>query len=181
MLKPWEVLGERVVFCTRLFRLVLREVLSPRTGKVCEFYAIQTEDWVGVIPILGEECLMVRQFRHGTGEFTLEIPGGLVGHESPAEAAARELREETGFEAGRLELLGVLRPQPALFGNRFYVFLALDLKKVGDPNPDEGEDIEVVRMPLKDIPKAFADGTIDHALVLSAFKLFELHRPELLG
>lgn len=181
MLKPWGLLREREGFASRVFRLIVREAISPRTGKVSEFYAIETSDWVGVIPLMGREVLMVRQFRHGTGEFTLEIPGGLVGEEAPEEAAARELREETGFEAESLELLGVLRPQPAIFNNRFYVFLAQRLRQVGEPSPDEGEDLEVVKVPLEEIHRGFTDGTIDHALVLAAFKLLELHHPELLG
>jgi 8-oxo-dGTP pyrophosphatase MutT (NUDIX family) len=180
MLKDWRLLGIREVFSCRLFKLKVKEFLSPRTGKPHEFYQIETRDWVGIIPLLNEEVILVRQFRHGSEEMSLEIPGGIVDEDDPLQAALRELEEETGFKAKRIELLGVLKPQPALFNNRFYVFLARELEKVGDPLPEETEQIELVKMPLSQVLKDMASGKIDHALVLAAFELLRLRYPELL-
>ena len=180
-MREWKVLWVREGFSSPLFRVKVKGALSPRTGKSAEFFTIETRDWVGIIPLLEGDVLMVRQFRHGSEEFTLEIPGGLVDEERPEEAARRELREETGFEAESVELLGVLKPQPAIFNNRFHVFLATGLRKVGEPALEDGEDLEVIRLPLKQVFREMVEGRIDHALVLAAFKLFELRHPELLG
>lgn len=180
MIKHWEVLSSREGFSTKLFRIVVKEMLSPRTGRSMEFYAIETSDWVGVIPLLDGEVVMVRQYRHGIEGWCLEIPGGIVDDESPEEAARRELKEETGYEAEELELLGTLRPHPALFNNRFYVFLAKGLKWTGEQRLEEGEDLEVVRVPIRDLEEAITSGQIDHALVLASFELLRLRHPELL-
>ncbi len=180
MAREWKLLGTRDAFTCRLFKLKVKEFLSPKTGKPHEFYQIETRDWVGIIPLLNEEVILVRQFRHGSEEMSLEIPGGIMDEDDPFGAALRELQEETGFKANKMELLGVLRPQPALFNNRFYVFLATELEKVGDPLPEESEEIELVKMPLDQVLKDMASGKIDHALVLAAFELLRLRYPELL-
>jgi len=180
MVKEWRLLGVREAFSCRLFKLKVKEFLSPKTGKPHEFYQIETRDWVGIIPLLNEEVVLVRQFRHGSEEMSLEIPGGIMDEDDPFEAALRELQEEIGFKANKMELLGVLRPQPALFNNRFFVFLATELEKVGDPLPEESEEIELVKMPLDQVLKDMASGKIDHALVLAAFELLRLRYPELL-
>jgi 8-oxo-dGTP pyrophosphatase MutT (NUDIX family) len=61
---------------------------------------------------------MIKQYRHGSKEVTLEIPGGLVDENDPREAAQRELLEETGYAGDRVELLGFVNPNPAIFNNR---------------------------------------------------------------
>lgn len=180
MSRRWEVLSSKEGFSTKLFRVVVKQVLSPRTGRPMEFYAIETSDWVGVIPLMDGEVVMVKQYRHGIEGWCLEIPGGIVDDELPQEAARRELREETGYEAEELELLGVLRPQPALFNNRFYVFLARGLRWTGEQRLEEGEDLEVVKVPIRGLLEAISSGQIDHALVLASFELLRLRHPELL-
>ena len=74
---------------------------------------------------------MVRQYRHGAGQLTLETPGGLIDPgETPAEAAARELLEETGYAADEIVSLGAVNPNPALFSNRLHGFLARGAQRV---------------------------------------------------
>jgi 8-oxo-dGTP pyrophosphatase MutT (NUDIX family) len=142
------------------------------------FYRIDCPDWINVIPLdERDEVLFVRQYRFGIEGWTLEVPGGMCdAAESPAEAAARELREETGWAAGRIEELGWVHPNPALQGNRCYSYLARDLVHVGDPEPDPDEEFELVRVPLARVPDLMADGSITHALVVTAFQMLDARR-----
>lgn len=163
-----------------MFNVRIDTAISPRTGKAHDFYVIDTRDWATVIPLTPRsEVVMVRQFRHGVKEVTMETPGGLVEQgDTPLEAARRELLEETGYRANDLELLGELHPQPALFNNRFFVYLGRYVEEVAPPRQDEGEDLEVIQVPLRDIPGMIRRGEIRHALVLAAFQLFFLHAEE---
>jgi 8-oxo-dGTP pyrophosphatase MutT (NUDIX family) len=89
-------------------------------------------DWLMTVPLTdGGELVMVRQYRHGSGEASLEIPGGLDdgAGERPEEGAARELAEETGYGGGVLQFLGALRPQPALMSNRVRIYLARGVRR----------------------------------------------------
>jgi len=122
---------------------------------------------------------MVRQYRHGSGEVTLEIPGGLVDPgDTPKEAASRELLEETGYQAQDWVKIGEVNPNPALFDNRCYTYLARNVEKVTGLSLDQTEDIEVVLIPIADIPEMIRNGKIDHAIVIAAFSLFFLQSHE---
>ncbi len=124
---------------------------------------------------------MVRQYRHGISDFTLEIPGGMVDPEdpTPAEAARREMREECGYDAQVIIRLGEVHPNPAIQPNLCYLFFAPDVVKVGEPNSNPGgaEETEVELVPLTDIRPMIASGRITHALVITAFSFFDVYNP----
>jgi ADP-ribose pyrophosphatase len=171
MVKPWRCIRSQSNQSFRVFSLRTDTVISPRTGTEYDFYIIESEDWVNVIPLApNDQVAMIRQYRHGARKVTLEIPGGLVDlGDTPEKAAARELLEETGYQAEELVKIGVVNPNPALFNNRCYTFIARNIKKISDPMPDQTEDIEVVLVPLIEIPKLISTGEIDHAMVITAF------------
>ncbi|HQP55774.1 MAG TPA: NUDIX hydrolase [Syntrophorhabdus sp.] len=147
--------------------------VSPRTKKAGRFYVIDTNDWVNIIPITEDgQVVMIQQYRHGSKNITLEIPGGLVDDESPENAALRELLEETGYQGDNVTYLGATNPNPAIFNNLCHTFLVRNVKKVSETNLDDNEDIEVTLKPIEEIPSLIADGSINHALVIIAFHFY---------
>jgi len=175
---PWIQEGESVRQDSRLFRQVVATRRSPHTGREHAFYRLQGPDWVNVIAFTkGGDLLVVEQFRHGIDAPTLEIPGGSCDEgESPLESARRELREETGFEAGRWISLGHCAPNPATLANRCHTFLALDCEAVADLALDPSEELRLWAYPWPEWETALRGGEIQHALVLTAF--FKLDRWE---
>ncbi|MEW6265963.1 MAG: NUDIX hydrolase [Thermodesulfobacteriota bacterium] len=182
MIRPWPLKQSRIEVQNRIFTLCTKTAVSPLTGREHDFYILEAGDWVNVLPLTkDDQVLLVRQFRHGTREVTLEIPGGLIEPgQTPEQAAARELLEETGH-AGRLSLLGRIRPNPAILNNWCYAFLARDVEETEAKHLDESEDLELVKVPLEQVPALIARGVIDHALVLSAFFLLGLDQRRFKG
>ncbi len=177
MIKDWPLVRSSKDSEYSLFSVRIDTARSPRTGKTHDFYVIDTLDWVTIVPLTStQEVVMVRQFRHGIKEPTLETPGGLVDPDKdPRQSAERELFEETGYRTVKTILLGELYPQPALFNNRYLVYLGEGAERIASPSPDEGEDLEVVLIPLTDVKKMIRKGEIRHALVLAAFQLYFIH------
>lgn len=169
--EDWPLIERGAATDYRIFTVRRDRRRSPRTQEVRAFSVIDCADWVNLIALTpADEVVLVEQFRHGISAPTIEIPGGMVDPgEAPLAAAQRELQEETGYVADRWIPLGVVTPNPAIQSNRCHTFLALDARPVGDQALDPGEDIEVLRAPLGEVPRWIAEGRIDHALVIAAF------------
>jgi ADP-ribose pyrophosphatase len=151
---------------------------SPTTGEPHPFFRIESPEWVNVVALTpAEDLVMVRQFRQGSREVTLEIAGGMVDSgETPIEAAGRELREETGYRAGRIESLGSINPNPALFANRVHMFVALDCVEDGPIDNGETEETTLVLLPHSELAATIRAGGIDHALVVATLYAYQLWR-----
>ena len=172
-MKPWRrVASERLqrspVFDLDRVRFEPGDGSPPR-----EFWVVEAPDWINVVPLTDDRrVVLVRQYRFGVEGFTLEIPGGMCDVlEPPARAAARELREETGYEAREIVPLGWVHPNPAIQTNRCHSFLAIGARSTTEPEPDADEAFEVSTVPLDEIPRLIRDGTITHSLVVAAFYL----------
>jgi ADP-ribose pyrophosphatase len=174
LLQPWTIISSRVDKSYRVFNLRIDCARSPRTNQAHDFYVLESPPWVNIIPLTPQDdVVLIRQYRLGTREITLEIPGGLVDpSDSPSEAARRELWEETGYREETLIPLGAIHPNPAIQNNLCHTFLARNVFHTGHRNQDDREDIEVVLRPLSDIPRLIKEGVITHALVIAAFYRF---------
>ena len=160
LLKPWTIISSHVDKSYRVFNLRRDRARSPRTSETHDFYVLESPSWVNIIPLTPtKEVVLIRQYRFGIRDMTLEIPGGLMEpSDSPEEAARRELREETGYREETLIPLGTVHPNPAIQNNLCYTFLAANVFPVGQLVQDEREDIEVVLQPLSEIPRLIRRG-----------------------
>jgi len=165
----WRTIKEHRVFEHPI--LSLTTMLRQREdGYQHDIVRLSSLDWVNVVAITPErEIVLIKQWRHGSDEVTLEIPGGLVDQgEDPSLAGPRELAEETGYKSGNWRKIGWTNPNPALFGNTCHTYLALDASLAGPPRPDEAEEIEVFTRPLSDLPDLLKEGKISNCLVVTA-------------
>lgn len=178
-IKRWTKHGSQLVGHHKIFKLLAERFESPRTGAMLDAVIVEPADWVNVVALTRDErCVMIRQYRFGTDSVTLEVPGGLIDPgEAPIVAAARELREETGYAShADLTPLGTIAPNPAFQRNRLHMFLAEDCERLFPQEQDAGEDIAVELVALREIDALLAKGAIEHALVAVAFQRLALHR-----
>lgn len=175
-IRPWETLEEAEVADCRIFALVRAQRRHPDRHLAGAFYYLSTADWVNVVATTADrDIVLIRQYRHGSNEVTLEIPGGIIDPgETPLEAAARELTEETGYVARSFRIIGRVRSNPAIIDNWTWTVLATDAVATGLNGPDEHEDIAVELRPLESIDDLLRSGAITHALVVDAFMWYRL-------
>lgn len=167
MVKPFIRHASEHLLDTPIFRLRRDRAEHPETGHVGDYFVLENPDWVNVVAITpAREILLVRQWRHGTASVELELPAGLVEPgESPLDAAARELREETGYAAGRVTLLGEVAPNAAFQRNTCFTVLAEGCAPAGATRFDAGEDIELVVEPVARLPALMREGHFRNAMV----------------
>ena len=164
-LKPWKVL-ESSYFRPRLR---LDKVELPN-GKFLDATVFELSSWANILALTKDhEVVLIKQYRHGVQKVLWEIPGGVVEDgEVPLEGVKRELLEETGYSAAEFIQVGALYPNPAFQTNTMYCFLALDAEKVTGQSLDDGEDIEVHLIPLKELVEMTKRGDFPHALQVAA-------------
>jgi len=179
--RAWRRVDSESLADCRVFQVRRDKSVSPRDGREHDFYVIEAPDWINILPLTArDEVVMIEQYRHGTGEVTLEIPGGMVDQgEEPLRAALREMLEETGYAAQGALLLGKTRPNPAIQNNWIHTFLARDVQFQHAPVFNSTEQTAVRLVPLAHVPALIADGTITHSLVVMGFYWLALYNNDL--
>jgi ADP-ribose pyrophosphatase len=158
-----EVLSRRLIHQGRILRLSLEQVLLPN-GAQTQLEVIEHPGASTILPFAGpDEIILIRQHRHCAGGSLLEVPAGtLQPGETPEACALREVEEETGCRAGRLEPLGWIWTTPGFTTEKIHLFAAYDLSS-GKTSPDPDEVITVERMSLSDALVRAARGEITDA------------------
>ena len=154
--QPWTLLSEKVIF--KGYREIVQRRFRFPDGAEADFDIRMDGQAVAVLAFtLERQAILVRQFRPGPLEVMLDIPGGaLEDGEVPAEAAARELLEETGYR-GEVQFVGFTRENPYTTLLR-HNFVAVNCKKVAEQELDPNERIEVVLLGLDDLRKHLRSG-----------------------
>ncbi|AJE02003.1 NUDIX hydrolase [Geobacter pickeringii] len=142
------------------------------------FQVVRHPGGVAVVPLHDDGTVtLIRQLRPSVAETLLEIPAGrLEPGEDPAACGLRELTEETGLSAGRLTPLGTIFTSPGVFDEAIHLYLAVDLTD-GEPEPEQYEEIETVRMPLEEALAMAADGRIRDGKTIAALLRASRVRP----
>ncbi|GAB5559491.1 MAG: NUDIX hydrolase [Synoicihabitans sp.] len=171
----WIPSEDRQLLHTRVFDVRATQFRHPARAEAKEFIVIDAPDWAVVAPVTPEgDLVLVRQFRFGAKALSLELPGGVIEPgEDPAEAATRELAEETGYHGGPAEVLGSVHPNPAIQSNRTHLIVVPDVRLEAETRWDSDEEIAISLAPFPDVIAAARRGEITHALMLNMLFLLE--------
>ncbi|MDR0410393.1 MAG: NUDIX hydrolase [Treponema sp.] len=173
----WEEESRRDVFQCRVFSIHESVCRSPNNTDTGVFVAIDSADWAIILPVLeterGKAFVMVRQWRHGARDLSLEFPGGVFETgEPPLSAALREMEEETAYTAGKITSLGKMSPNPAIMSNYTHFFLAEELEKLPAQRLDKDEYVDVEIVPINEALDNMGKPPYIHALMGTAVALF---------
>ena len=174
----WECIESKWHGAFKIFEVSEHVCISPRNKLPHSFFVLEAGDWVNVVAVTpDQELVCIHQWRPGTREVELEIPGGIVDPgETPEEAARRELLEESGYTADSLTHLGTMAPNPAILNNQCHFFAAIDARPTHAQQLDPGEAISVSLVELSRVPELIKDGVIRHGIIIAALCYFMLHQ-----
>lgn len=171
----WEKLSQTTRLETRILDVLGVRYRHPLREVERDFVVINSRDWCNIVALTPDnQLVLVRQFRYGVNEFSLEIPGGIIdAGEDPIAAGIRELREETGFVGSSARLLASVHPNPAIQNNRCHFVLVEGAELRAPLGWDHDEEIEVQTAPVDEVLAWARAGRITHSLVVCALMHFE--------
>ncbi len=178
MKRYWKHLGSQKIGETRILSLRQDKYHFLPNDIIRDFTVLEFNDWVNIIPITADgDVVMIRQYRIGMQEETIEIPGGVVSPDdvSPKHAAVREMQEETGYFSEDVIHIGTVHPNPAIQNNKCHTYLARDAYLKSDQILDPTEAIKIELFKKENIFEMIKNAEITHGLVISAFAYLMLY------
>ncbi len=141
---------------------VYRDKVECENGNIATREVVRHHGGVGVLAIVDNKILLVKQYRYPNATDTLEIPAGkLEPNEDTGVCALRELEEETGYSAKEIDLIAKFLPTPGYSDEWLYVYEAKDVFKVENPRDcDEDEVIELIRLDIDEAYQMVVNGQI---------------------
>ncbi|MCC7120172.1 MAG: NUDIX hydrolase [Gammaproteobacteria bacterium] len=172
----WEILSSDELFSHPYFRFRKDRCALPDERIMPAYFVMEFVDWVNVVPLTEDgQIVLVNQYRHAARRRFYEFPGGTLEPDNPDEtpeaAATRELLEETGYAAGRMNYLGLHYPNPGLQDNRMHVFLGTGCRKLAEPKLDTYEDLEVELVDVQEFLQCIEQGRPMHSLMMASLTL----------
>jgi len=149
---------------------VFEDLVELPNGSKLDYYLVEKIPVVVVLPIFSDVIVMVKQYRYPIKSDSLELPAGhLWPNEEPEECALRELKEETGFTAGKIEKILSYNPSTEYSNQTYHIFIAEDLKE-GETKREKYEIMSVELLKTESIIKRIMDGDItDGRTITSIF------------
>jgi ADP-ribose pyrophosphatase len=175
---PWRTRSSRTIY-TNPWLSLREDLVELPSGRTTIYGVVSTGACVGMLPFLDRDTVvLVRQYRYVAGRHTWEMPTGGAGPGEPIEAAAqRELAEETGYRAGRLEPVCVYHTSKSVMDETAHLFLAFDLADAGDrPEPDDTESFQVRPHRLEEVLGMVDTGEIVDSMTIIAVLQAERRR-----
>lgn len=162
----WKILESKQLFSEPWFTVRKDVCELPNGKKHFAYYILEYPSWASAFALTEDnKVVLIRQYRHGLGVISTELPGGVVDQgEEPIDAVRRELIEETGYEFETIEFMGKLAPNPATSNNYMHMFLAKGGRKVAEQSLDETEDVEVLIYTLDEVKQMLRENKIVQAL-----------------
>ena len=160
-MEPVVTLSVQRAHTGRILSVDIEEVRLPN-GKTTRLEIIRHPGAAAVVPVDADgNAVLIRQYRHATGDWLLEVPAGTFDHpgEAPEACARREVEEETGLRAGRLISLGWIWTTPGITNEKIWLFAAIDLT-AATAAPEDDEVLTVVRLPLAEAARRAASGEV---------------------
>jgi ADP-ribose pyrophosphatase len=163
--------SRRIIFRGRKIDLALQPV-ALRDGTTAEREVVLHRGAVALVPMVdADHVCLVRNHRYAIGRTLLEVPAGTIDPgESPDQTAERELMEETGYQAGRIQLVRTWYVSPGVMNEQMYLYRCEDLLP-GPTRHELDEDLQVVIVPWDEAMAMTEDGRIEDAKTLLALML----------
>ncbi len=175
----WKILESEYLF-NEPWLTIRKEKCELPNGKIMPaYYTLEYPSWVSALALTKDnKVVMVKQYRHGLGVISTELPGGVVDKgETPEVAIARELKEETGYVFESYELIGKICANPATTNNYMHMFIARGGEKVAEQSLDETEDVETVIYDIDEVKQLVKENKIVQSLHVSCI-FYALNRIE---